>query len=76
VKGKRVLIVDEVDDTRTTLAYSVGQIKKHEVEAVGIVVIHNKKKPKRSSLSSDVKYLVGEEIDDKWVLKVFILFIF
>lgn len=68
VKGKRVLIVDEVDDTRTTLAYSVEQIKKHEVAAVGVLVIHNKKKPKRTNLSSDVKYFSGEEIDDKWVI--------
>ncbi|KAL9096752.1 MAG: hypothetical protein Q9165_001240 [Trypethelium subeluteriae] len=62
--GKRVLIVDEVDDTRTTLEYAVRELQK-DVEAAAekhgrqeeggrtefsVFVLHNKEKAKRGRL--------------------------
>ncbi|KAJ3085780.1 hypoxanthine-guanine phosphoribosyltransferase, partial [Quaeritorhiza haematococci] len=61
---KRILIVDEVDDTRTTLAYAVkgvmddlkkmGMVGDGDGEGsgveVGVMVVHNKKKKKRADL--------------------------
>ncbi|CEP20250.1 HPT1 [Cyberlindnera jadinii] len=66
--GKKILIVDEVDDTRTTLHYAVSELKKDlakqceergiKVEdsgtKFGIFVLHNKNKPKKAELPPDV----------------------
>ncbi|CDR42939.1 CYFA0S10e04060g1_1 [Cyberlindnera fabianii] len=66
--GKNILIVDEVDDTRTTLHYAVSELKKdleNQCKAKGITVeesgtkfgvfvLHNKNKPKKGELPPDV----------------------
>jgi len=66
--GKNILIVDEVDDTRTTLNYAVNELKKDVEEQAkakgidvkdsgtnfGIFVLHNKLKPKKADLPADV----------------------
>jgi hypoxanthine phosphoribosyltransferase len=66
--GRRILIVDEVDDTRTTLNYAVTELKKDLEEQckakgitveesgteLGVFVLHNKNKPKRAHLPADV----------------------
>jgi hypoxanthine phosphoribosyltransferase len=66
--GKNILIVDEVDDTRTTLYYAVSELKKDlenqckargiSVEEsgtkFGIFILHNKNKPKKAELPPDV----------------------
>lgn len=66
--GKNVLIVDEVDDTRTTLEYAVRELEK-DVEAArklkgitgeegktrfSIFVLHNKEKQKRGQLPKEL----------------------
>ncbi|KAI9732606.1 MAG: hypoxanthine-guanine phosphoribosyltransferase [Cirrosporium novae-zelandiae] len=64
--GKNILIVDEVDDTRTTLEYAVKELEKDVAEAArrleasgvknrgetkfSIFVLHNKDKPKKGCL--------------------------
>lgn len=66
--GKNILIVDEVDDTRTTLEYAVRELEKDVEEArknLGlegesskarfcIFVLHNKDKPKKGHLPEDM----------------------
>lgn len=66
--GKNVLIVDEVDDTRTTLEYAVRELEKDVEEArkakgmtgdegktkFSIFVLHNKDKEKRGHLPEDM----------------------
>ncbi|ODQ60134.1 hypothetical protein WICANDRAFT_78750 [Wickerhamomyces anomalus NRRL Y-366-8] len=66
--GKNILIVDEVDDTRTTLNYAVTELKKDVEEQAkakgidvkdagtnfGIFVLHNKLKPKKADLPPEV----------------------
>ncbi|OAR02882.1 hypothetical protein LLEC1_05715 [Akanthomyces lecanii] len=66
--GKRILIVDEVDDTRTTLEYAVRELEKDVEQARGqmpdgaaqprtefsIFVLHNKDKAKKGTLPSDM----------------------
>ncbi|CCH43686.1 Hypoxanthine-guanine phosphoribosyltransferase [Wickerhamomyces ciferrii] len=66
--GKNILIVDEVDDTRTTLNYAVNELKKDVEEQAkakgisveeantnfGIFVLHNKLKPKKADLPAEV----------------------
>ena len=65
--GKRVLVVDEVDDSRTTLQYCVEEIfRGHSPTDVGVLVLHNKEKPKNGVLPSNVAYFAGESFPDVW----------
>jgi len=67
VNGKRVLIVDEVDDTRKTLQYCVEElIRVNKPEAVAVAVVHNKLKKKTGKIPDGVAYFAGEEIPDLW----------
>lgn len=80
--GKRILIVDEVDDTRTTLEYAVKELEK-DVEAArvklgidagetkfSIFVLHNKDKPKKGTLPQDLvenRYIAARTCPDNWI---------
>lgn len=80
--GKNVLIVDEVDDTRTTLEYAVRELEK-DVEAArqklgrnekatfSIFVLHNKDKEKKGHLPKDMmdegRYLAAVTVPDVWI---------
>lgn len=80
--GKRVLIVDEVDDTRTTLEYAVKELEK-DVEAArqrlgtdkatefSIFVLHNKDKQKKGVLPAEMtsagRYLAARTVGDAWI---------
>jgi uncharacterized protein len=68
IKGKKILLVDEIDDTRTTLSYCVDQLWECGVEDILVFVIENKKKPKKSLNLKDNRYISGEEIEDVWVV--------
>ncbi|KAF2086766.1 PRTase-like protein [Saccharata proteae CBS 121410] len=81
--GKNVLIVDEVDDTRTTLEYAVKELQKDVEEATkkagrtgetttfSIFVLHNKDKTKKGSLPDSLMkngtYLAAETVGDVWI---------
>lgn len=80
--GKNILIVDEVDDTRTTLEYAVKELEK-DVEAMRqtlgtggktrffIFVLHNKDKPKKGHLPGNMiaegRYLAARTVSDVWI---------
>jgi uncharacterized protein len=80
--GKNILIVDEVDDTRTTLEYAVRELEK-DIETARqqsgrtektnffVFVLHNKKKPKKGRLPDEMEsgktYLAAEETGDVWI---------
>jgi len=80
--GKRILIVDEVDDTRTTLEYAVKELEKdveaarqklnkHEKTVFSIFVLHNKDKEKKGTLPEDLlkedRYLAARTVNDVWI---------
>ncbi|MEM5947344.1 phosphoribosyltransferase [Spirochaetia bacterium 38H-sp] len=66
--GKRILLVDEIDDTRATLAYCLSELDKNKPEELAVMVLHNKKKPKKADFPSCVsKIFVGSELEDYWV---------
>ena len=68
IKGKKVLVVDEVDDTRKTLSCCVKELWKCGVEDIGVMVIHNKIKQKLAKLAiPNEKYFVCEQIEDIWI---------
>ena len=65
--GKRVLIVDEVDDTRTTLAYCVQELRRACTPAgIAVAVVHSKRKKKAVELPDDVTFFCGASIHDVW----------
>ncbi len=67
--GKKILLVDEIDDSRVTLEYCLRELLSHEPEEIAVAVIHNKLKEKRGSYPSEVQRIFfGEEIDDLWVV--------
>lgn len=69
VNGKTVLIVDEVDDTRTTLYHCIQELKNCSCpKNILVSVIHNKLKLKKKLLSGDVVYIPGKEIGDEWIV--------
>lgn len=79
--NKRILIVDEVDDTRTTLHYALRELKKDAAKQAlekgvpdssefGIFVVHNKEKPKHGELDGLMnmeRYYAGENVGDEWI---------
>ncbi len=68
LKGKKILLVDEVDDSRTTLEYCLRELLSDEPSEIAVAVLHNKLKEKRGIIPEEInRYYVGEEIEDKWI---------
>ena len=66
--GKRVLLVDEVDDSRVTLEYCLKELLHHGPAEIAVAVLHNKKKEKKGRIPPEIRrYFAGEELDDKWI---------
>lgn len=77
--GKKVLVIDEVDDSRTTIHYAINElIKDAETQAGGelktdfyMFVLHNKLKEKRAELPACIAkaghYIAARETPDCWV---------
>jgi hypoxanthine phosphoribosyltransferase len=66
--GKRILLVDEVDDSRSTLEYCIRELLRHGPAEIAVAVLHDKKKEKKGAIPSEVKrYFAGETIEDRWV---------
>ena len=60
VQNGNVLIVDEVDDTRTTLQYAVEEVvRRCQPAKLGVCVVHNKNKPKKGELPPSVAYFAA-----------------
>ncbi len=47
LSGRRILLVDEVDDSRTTLEYCIRELMRHNPAGISVAVLHNKLKEKR-----------------------------
>lgn len=81
--GKNILIVDEVDDTRTTLHYALSELTKDiklqqdklnrqgEITKFSIFVLHNKDKPKKAELPHELiaggRYIAAKVVKDAWI---------
>ena len=78
--GKKVLIVDEVDDTRTTLHYAVRELKKdaaaqaaaagvEDTTEFGVFVVHNKDKPKKADLDGlmNMHRYYAFDVGSEWI---------
>jgi uncharacterized protein len=66
--GRRILLVDEVDDSRSTLEYCVRELLRHGPSEIAVAVLHNKLKAKKGAIPAEVKrYFAGLDIEDRWV---------
>lgn len=81
--NKNILIIDEVDDTRTTLHYAVSELQKDVAEQAaakgvdasntkfGIFVLHDKDKPKKADLPDEImktgRYFAARTVPDCWI---------
>ena len=67
LSNERVLIVDDIDDTRTTLQFCLNKLKlENNLNVYKIFVIHNKIKKKVISIDID-NYIACETIEDIWI---------
>ncbi len=67
--GKKVLLVDEIDDSRVTLEYCLRELLSHDPEEIAVAVIHNKLKQKNGTYPEEINQIFfGEEIEDHWVV--------
>lgn len=68
LKDKKILLIDEVDDTRVTLSYCIRELLKNRPLDIAVLVLHNKRKVKEATFPPEIqRYFVGEEIDDMWI---------
>lgn len=68
LRGKRILLVDEVDDSRATLEYCVRELLSHEPAEIVVSVLHNKLKEKHGSMPATVRqYFAGLDVEDRWI---------
>lgn len=68
VQGKRLLVVDEVDDQRTTIAWTLNELQKEQPASMSVLVLHDKDKPKNAEYPPFVqRVFVGQRIEDVWV---------
>lgn len=68
LKGKKVLLIDEVDDTRATLGYCVRELLEYNPDEIAVLVLHNKLKEKDADFPKEIKrYYPALEIEDVWI---------
>ncbi|MDC7126484.1 MAG: phosphoribosyltransferase family protein [Spirochaetales bacterium] len=68
LKNKKILLVDEVDDSRTTLEYCLKELLRAEPAEIAVAVLHDKEKEKRGSIPAEIKrYFYGAKLPDKWI---------
>jgi len=65
--GRKVLLVDEVDDTRVTLSFCLTELFRHAPAEIRVAVLHQKRKPKEASFPAGVKIYEASVIDDLWI---------
>lgn len=69
LKNKKILIVDEIDDTRATLAFCLEYLEALKPAEIGVFVLQYKHKDKCCEYPDYIKHIfIGEEIQDKWVV--------
>lgn len=69
LKGKKILLVDEIDDTRVTLSYCLIELIKTKPSEIRIAVLHQKKKEKKAELPNCIKTVYqGKVVPDKWII--------
>jgi uncharacterized protein len=68
IANKKVLLIDEIDDTRLTMTYCLNELLKNNPKEIRVAVIHEKIKEKKSEYPEEIKHVyIGERIEDLWM---------
>lgn len=68
LSGRKILLVDEVDDTRVTLSYCIGELLRNHPAEIRVAVLHQKEKPKLAAYPDAVKVVYeGARVPDIWI---------
>ncbi|MDO4878534.1 MAG: phosphoribosyltransferase [Neisseria sp.] len=67
LRGKNVLVVDEVDDSRVTLEFVLKELQQEDFAEIGVAVLHEKVKPKKGMLPQGIHYFSGITVEDWWI---------
>jgi uncharacterized protein len=68
IKGKKILLVDEVDDTRVTLSYCLYELLRHKPQEIRVAVLHQKLKHKTGIFPPEIEHIYeAEKISDLWI---------
>ena len=67
LKGKNVLVVDEVDDSRVTMEFCLTELQKEDFGTVGVTVLHEKIKAKVGKIPEGIPYFSGLTVEDWWI---------
>ena len=67
--NKNVLIVDEIDDSGSTINFCVDKLRDiNKCKKIAAFVIHYKLKTKRfDNTRLDIDYFIGQDVQDKWI---------
>ena len=67
LRGKNVLVVDEVDDSRVTMEFCLTELLKEDFGTIGVAVLHEKIKAKAGKIPEGIPYFSGITVDDWWI---------
>jgi hypoxanthine phosphoribosyltransferase len=68
ITNKRILIVDEINDTGATLEYCVNELNKSCPARIAVAMLHHKEKAKICTLDSHIEYFIGKRVPDRWIV--------
>lgn len=70
VRGKRILLVDEVCDSGATLEYCIEEVLRTcDPEELAVAVLHDKVRDKTGVVDTNVvHYFVGQYVEDVWLV--------
>jgi len=64
----KILLVDEVDDSRRTLEKACDYLVGLKAQKLNILVVHSKIKEKAGVIPENVKMYCGAEVPDAWIV--------
>jgi hypoxanthine phosphoribosyltransferase len=67
IKNKKILLVDEVDDTRKTLEKASNYLLEFRIKELKILVLHSKEKEKSGKLPENVELFYVKKVPDVWI---------
>lgn len=67
LRGKNVLVVDEVDDSRVTMEFVLNELMRENFGEIGVAVLHEKIKEKSGRLPENIHYFSGITVADWWI---------
>ncbi len=68
IKNKKLLIVDDIDDTRVTMEYCLTNLLKENPAELRVFILHNKLRQKTGAYPDEIKKIyVAQDVEDYWI---------